>query len=49
MIDSRGVPPHPIRSDVAAEGWPVRGGLSFAPTDNYDFTGWPVAPQKYKQ
>jgi hypothetical protein len=39
------VPPHPVQSDVAAAGGPVRGALSFAPTYNDDFTGWPVAPQ----
>jgi len=38
------VPPIPVRSDVAA-GRPVRGALSFTPTYNDDFTGWPLAPQ----
>jgi hypothetical protein len=37
------VPPLPVRSDVAA-GQAVRGALSFTPTYNDDFTGWPVAP-----
>ena len=42
---SRGVPPIPVRSDVAAAGPPARGALSFTPTYNDDFKGWPVAPQ----
>jgi hypothetical protein len=39
------VPPLPVRSDVAAAGPSVRGALTFTPTYNDDFTGWPVAPQ----
>ena len=39
------MPPIPVRSDVAAAGGPVRGALTFTPTYNDDFTGWPVAPQ----
>jgi murein DD-endopeptidase MepM/ murein hydrolase activator NlpD len=38
------MPPLPVRSDSAA-GRPVRGALSFAPTYNDDFAGWPVAPK----
>ena len=42
---SRGVPPLPVRPSAAAAGLPVRGALSFTPTYNDDYTGWPLAPK----
>ena len=39
------MPPIPGRSDGPAASKPVRGALTFAPTWNDDFKGWPVAPQ----
>lgn len=39
------MPPLPVRPSAAAAGLPVRGALSFTPTYNDDYTGWPLAPK----